>query len=367
MKEVRIILLVSLIAAFSSCIKDEMLHSEADILTCTVQGTVLKRQPRISNDKIVLMVKSNADLQRIAPVFTLTRGATIFPESGTPLDFSSPQYYTVTSEDRHWKKVYEVSCDTSALRKKYDFEHFELDTKQHYYLFYEMTENGSKQYLWSCGNELFDLIAAGSDPDNYPTTVSDAGKSGMCLKLQTKSTGVFGSWSDKPIAAGSLFMGEFESDSALIYPLKATRFGTPIDFLPSELTGYYRYKAGVVYTDKKGKIVPGAKDNFDIYAVLFETDAQLNTLDGANVLTSPSIIAIARIGESDRIESDEWRMFKIPFVYKQGKQIDLQKLEDDKYSLTVVFSSSIAGDLFRGSVGSTLYIDEVVLSEKTDQ
>ena len=366
MKEVRIILLVSLIAAFSSCIKDEMLNEEADILTCTVQSSVLKRQPRIDNDKIVLMVKSSADLSRIAPVFTLTRGATISPESGTPLDFSSPQYYTVTSEDRQWKKMYEVSCDTSALQRKYDFENVELDAKQHYYLFYEMSESSSKQYLWSCGNELFDLIAAGSNPDNYPTTVSDAGKSGKCLMLQTKSTGVFGSWSDKPIATGSLFMGAFESDSALIYPLKATRFGTPIDFLPSELTGYYKYKTGTDYTDKKGKIVPGAKDNFDIYAVLFETDANLTTLDGANVLTSPSILAIARIEESDRVESDEWRKFKIPFVYKQGKAIDFQKLNDDKYSLTVVFSSSIAGDLFRGSVGSTLYIDEVVLSEKTD-
>ncbi|MDD2525837.1 MAG: PCMD domain-containing protein [Bacteroidales bacterium] len=366
MKEVRIIFMVSLLAALSSCIKEELLNAEADILTCTVQGTVLKRQPRIGNDKIVLMVKSNADLKHIAPLFTLTRGATIAPESGKPLDFSSPQYYTVTSEDRQWKKVYEVSCDTSALQKKYDFENYELDAKQHYYLFYELTESGSKQYLWSCGNELFDLIASGSDPDNYPTTVSEAGKSGYCLMLQTKSTGVFGSWSDKPIATGSLFMGAFESDSALIYPLKATRFGTPIDFLPNELTGYYKYKAGTVYTDKKGKTVPGAKDNFDIYAVLFETDEGLNTLDGANVLSSPSIIAIARIDESDRVESDAWRMFKIPFVYKPGRAIDLQKLDDDKYSLTVVFSSSIAGDLFMGSVGSTLFIDEVVLSEKTD-
>jgi hypothetical protein len=37
-------------------------------------------------------------------------------------------------------------------------------------------------------------------------------------------------------------------------------------------------------------------------------------------------------------------------------------LEDGKYNVAIVFSSSIKGDLFEGAAGSTLYIDEVELS-----
>ena len=39
-----------------SCIRDEVLNAEADILTCTVPGDILKRDPIIENNKVVLMV-----------------------------------------------------------------------------------------------------------------------------------------------------------------------------------------------------------------------------------------------------------------------------------------------------------------------
>ena len=36
-----------------SCIRDEALNAEADILTCTVSGDILKRDPIIENNKVV--------------------------------------------------------------------------------------------------------------------------------------------------------------------------------------------------------------------------------------------------------------------------------------------------------------------------
>lgn len=36
-----------------SCIRDEALNAEADILTCTVPGDILKRDPIIENNKVV--------------------------------------------------------------------------------------------------------------------------------------------------------------------------------------------------------------------------------------------------------------------------------------------------------------------------
>ncbi|MDT0295892.1 PCMD domain-containing protein [Mesonia ostreae] len=58
--------------------------------------------------------------------------------------------------------------------------------------------------------------------------------------------------------------------------------------------------------------------------------------------------------------------FFIAFEFMEGKQIDSQKLEDGKYSLRLVFTSSIDGDLFSGAVGSTLLIDEVELIHADD-
>ena len=50
-----------------SCIRDEALNAEADILTCTVSGDILKRDPIIENNKVVLMVTADADLTHQAP------------------------------------------------------------------------------------------------------------------------------------------------------------------------------------------------------------------------------------------------------------------------------------------------------------
>lgn len=94
-----------------SCIRDEALNAEADILTCTVPEDILKRDPIIENNKVVLMVTADADLTHQAPEFTLTPGATISPRSGTERDFTTPQSYTVTSEDGNWKKEYQVTYE----------------------------------------------------------------------------------------------------------------------------------------------------------------------------------------------------------------------------------------------------------------
>lgn len=98
-----------------SCIRDEALNAEADILTCTVPGDILKRDPIIENNKVVLMVTADADLTHQAPEFTLTPGATISPASGTERDFTTPQFYTVTSEDGNWKKEYCINLCTGLV------------------------------------------------------------------------------------------------------------------------------------------------------------------------------------------------------------------------------------------------------------
>ena len=243
-----------------SCIRDEALNAEADILTCTVPGDILKRDPIIENNKVVLMVTADADLTHQAPEFTLTPGATISPASGTERDFTTPQFYTVTSEDGNWKKEYQVTYIIAGISSEYHFENVK-DYKSSllkyvYNIFYENDSEGKWVMDWASGNTGFALTGAGTeDPASFPTSSYAEGKMGKCVKLETKSTGDFGSKLGMPIAAGNLFMGTFSVGNALTDPLKATMFGVPFEHIPTYLKGYYKYKAGEVYKDENGEFI----------------------------------------------------------------------------------------------------------------
>ena len=227
-----------------SCIREEAPNAEADILSCTVDGDILKAEPEIDNESVTLTVKSDADITNLAPVFTLTPGTTIKPASGTAFDFTTPRTYTVTSEDGHWTKTYTVRCIVSGVSTEYHFEHITMEPKnERYQIFYDFTSNGDS-VTWASGNAIF-----------------------------------------------------------------------------------------------------------------YETDENVKYLDGFNGLTSPNLISVARI--SDQKETDEWTRFYIPFVAKPGKVIDKDKLAKGGYQLSIVFSSSLKGDVFEGAEGSTLWIDEV--------
>ena len=319
--------------------------------------------PRIENDRIFLMLKPSVDLETtdITLDFVLTPGATIDPPSGTSRNFSEPQTYVVTSEDKQWHKTYTVSCSTDGITTVYKFEHFELNSTEKYYIFYE-TVNGQKQYIWASGNAGYALVASrDATPYDYPTTPYAFGIEGNCVKMETKSTGVMGSLVKMPIAAGSLFIGEFVAANAMLRPLEATHFGVQFDFIPVRIKGYYSYKPGAIYTDRDGKTVSDMQDTFDLYSILYETDDDVKYLDGSNFLTSPNLISIARISDDKKVTTGEWTSFSEYFKLQPGKTIDIEKLKAGKYNVSIVMTSSINGDLFQGAVGSTLLVDEVEL------
>ena len=359
-------------AACVSCIREEALNTEADIESCTLADDVLNRDPVIENEKVTLYLKKTADLSALAPEFTLTPGATISPASGTTLNFSSPQYYEVTSEDGQWKKQYKVEATTTYnIPTIFQFE--KVRTKGKYLIFYETDISGKETIEWASGNSGYALTGAGSGADTYPTYQSNIGYEGKCLALTTRKTGKYGADMNMPIAAGNLFLGTFEVLNALTNPLKATKFGIPTDAVPSRMKGYYKYKAGDKFyeLDKsasdKLKEIPGKTDIFNIYAVFYESTEDMKTLDGTNALAedNPNILAVAQI--TDAKETDEWTEFDLPFVFRPGKTVDPAKLAEGKYSLAVVFSSSIDGDHFSGAPGSTLCVDEVTMEYRDEE
>lgn len=351
-----------------SCVRDEPLNAECDILAVTLPDDVLNRLPQIENNKITLIVKKGVSVMALAPEFELTPGATIDPPSGTVRNFIMPQTYTVTSESGEWSKTYTVTAQRSnTINLEYSFEHVRLQgalgETTFYDVFYEVGPAGTETLTWASANQAFALTLQGTTPESYPTYQAEDGVKGKCVALVTRSTGGFGGRVGKPMAAGSLFIGKFDASNALQKPLESTHFGTPFEKIPSMLSGYYKYIPGPTYSepDENGKLVPvpGKTDIFNIYAVMFETGDGVEWLDGTNVLApdNPNIISTAVI--DNRRATDEWTEFSIPFVTRPGKTIDPEKLRNGVYSITVVMSSSEDGDYFRGAIGSMLMVDEL--------
>ncbi len=373
MRIFRLMLVVALATLAGSCIRKEPLNAECDIMAAILDGDVLNRVPIIENNKVIIYVKNGVSVKALAPEFVLTPGASIEPASGTARDFSSPQTYMTSSEDGKWHKVYTVEVRRNSSNLEFNFENVRtvsaLMGACSYDVFYEIGANGAESLAWASGNAGFALTLQGTTPSTFPTFQSDNGWTGKCVEMVTRATGSFGESVKKPLAAGNLFLGKFDMNNAVNKPLESTQFGTPFINVPLSLSGYYKYRPGETYcrmNSTTGKLEPvdGKTDECNIYAVFFEVTDNMEWLDGTNVMAedNPNILAVARLSPDQRGHTPEWSEFNLPFVYREGKTVDPEKLAEGKYSITIVFSSSIDGDYFSGAIGSTLLVDEVFIS-----
>lgn len=360
--------------ATTSCIQDEALNSEAAIDACT--GTDVQLAHINSDSKeINIYVHKGADLSKQQLQFKLPAGATLKANEHYPddvmnnYDFSNDSHsrtFTVTSEDGEWHSTYTVKIIPTEVPGSFHFEELLPSSNTEYDILYEFepgtSTNVSRVLQWSSGNPGFKLTSMADNRTGYPTQQITDGYRGKGLKLTTCDTGSFGAMVKMYIAAGNLFIGSFDLANALKDPLRATKFGIQYYKRPVSLKGYYKFKAGDVYTDE-GVVQKDKKDHFDIYAILYEANENSFMLDGSNSLdlTSDKLVSIARISEEEAKETDTWTAFELPFEAVNGKSIDAAKLQNGKYKLSIVLSSSVDGAYFKGAVGSTLHIDELEL------
>lgn len=382
MKYTLLIVTVLATASLSSCFKDEPANAECDITEAWVHvdnpldlffslGDTLVNVP-YDKDKITFHTRKGCDLSALAPQFKITDGATMTPANGSVHDFSKGGIiYNVTSEDGAWSRAYtvafesetQITGDTLCL----DFENYALDKTGKYYEWTETDSVGKAQAWWATGNPGFRLTKGSALPDEYPTVPLAEGYDGAAVKLTTCDTGAFGSSYGKPLAAGNLFIGDFNVTSALLNAMKATRFGKPIlNKKPIKLTGYYKYSPGEHFQDKDQNIIANRKDSATIYAVLYRnTDSEGNavTLYGDNVQTSEYVVAVAKMETLPA--TDVWTPFECTFNYRSDVDADL--LAAYGYNFTVVCSSSVGGATFEGAIGSTLCVDKFrIICEKAE-
>lgn len=363
-------LLLILVSTFTSCIREEAPNAECDIIGIDEDwllenSQILSGKPIIpeGGDAVWFYVKEGTSielLKELDPVFELTYGASITrgrtEENGSK---GINTYYTTVSEDGAWSKTYKVSFTIQCViepGKPFSFEHY---TTKKFHIWHEVDASGTELNWWASGNEGFNFTGKGKTPEDFPTTVDENGVTGNCVKLTTRDTGTFGKMAGMPIAAGNIFIGEFESENAMKKPLEATRFGFAIlPNKPVRLKGFYKYTPGEVFTDKKKNPVEDMRDTCAIYSVVYEINPNdIITLDGSNVLSSDRIVLAAELENPG--EPEEWIEFDIPFNERGNNAFDTEKLLRGEYAITIVASSSKGGAFFEGAVGSTLFIDEL--------
>ena len=365
---------IMLCLAVTSCIQNEALNVEAAIDGCS--GSDIQQCLIDPNEFTVQLYASRAaDPSKININFNLPAGASIVPvqrftEDGiNTYNFKdeNPRLFKVTSEDGAFSATYTIRLWQTEMPFTYDFETLSSDNPYH-----KFTEDNPssgtiiRRLELASGNPGFELTKMAKAPDGYPTVQVNGGvDGGKCVKLETKDTGSFGSMVKMYIAAGNLFIGSFEVGQALSgNAMKATHFGFPFFYYPLRLEGWYKYKAGPTFSSK-GKPVEGRKDECDIYGVLYETDDNVQFLDGSTSLNSPNIVALAR-NIKELPETDIWKQFNFKFEPQNGKSIDPDKLGKGIYKLAIVFSSSVDGAKFEGAVGCTLYIDKVTIAHTSN-
>lgn len=365
---------IMLCLAVTSCIQNEALNVEAAIDGCS--GSDIQQCLIDPNEFTVQLYASRAaDPSKININFNLPAGASIVPvqrftEDGiNTYNFKdeNPRLFKVTSEDGAFSAIYTIRLWQTEMPFTYDFETLSSDNPYH-----KFTEDNPssgtiiRRLELASGNPGFELTKMAKAPDGYPTVQVNGGvDGGKCVKLETKDTGSFGSMVKMYIAAGNLFIGSFEVGQALSgNAMKATHFGFPFFYYPLRLEGWYKYKAGPTFSSK-GKLEQERKDECDIYGVLYETDDNVQFLDGSTSLNSPNIVALAR-NIKELPETDIWKQFNFKFEPQNGKSIDPDKLGKGIYKLAIVFSSSVDGAKFEGAVGSTLYIDKVTIAHTSN-
>ncbi len=357
------IVLLFICGLLSSCFKDEPLNAECDITSAEVNlddwtkvfYNETDTKAVITEDYASSTIKfsnvlEDADLTALAPIFTISEGATISPASGTVLDFSQGgQTYVVTSQSGQWTREYTVKFVHPEPETAWSFEDFALSDDSKYYVW-----GGD----WATANPGFSVANGSTDPADYPTVPDENGVKGYCVRLTTTSTGVWGALVKKPLAAGNLFLGDFDLSKALTNTLESTLFGIPYNLKPVRFRGYYKFSPGSQITDADNNPVSG-QDQAAIYARMYrnhDEDGNTIVLTGEDVKDSPYIVGNAEV---DAQVTSDWIYFDIPFEYKE--EIDMDLLDRMGYSLIVTASSSKEGASYEGAIGSTLYVDEFSL------
>ncbi|MEE4198226.1 MAG: PCMD domain-containing protein [Bacteroidales bacterium] len=268
----------------------------------------------------------------------LSSGAKMSTFADGELEFSSPdeaKQIVVEAEDGTQEKWYLYLIHQQIQNA--DFEHWftnvGMNGKAYEEIGYSLVES-----FWATANMGTSMYST------YGTQPVYEGEETL-VQVKTDST------SQVPVTAGTLFTGRFDISGAIANPTdpkKATFFGIPFRHRPEAMQVWLKYQAGdqtIQASLRDPNNIFGGftvtelddPDQCSVYAILEHRDDQ-------------EVVEIARAEFSSTTTADELTLTTIPFVYSANEL---------PTHLTVVFTSSKEGDLWKGAVGSTLIVDKL--------
>lgn len=282
---------------------------------------------------------------------SLSSFATANVAAGDVIDLSDDAMITVTAEDGSmhvWTIKSFVASSTPQLTNG------ELNAWYKTSSGYYEPGTDAASTIWGTGNPGTQILG------KTATTPYDLGGGNLAAHLLTYDLGLAGIPLKTPIAAGSLFTGYFDSNKLdPTDPEAAVIFGTPFTGRPEKIRFKYSYVPGPVNKDRNGNVLD-YDDNCDIYALLEVrlggTVQRLGTAWFRSDAHQPDMVTKEMevvYGPLDNSYPD----------YMRGEDVDFVAADSAAYMLpthiSFVASSSYAGAVFAGAVGSELIIDDV--------
>jgi putative glycosyl hydrolase or carbohydrate binding protein len=346
MKKILPLLLIAIL--FFACSDDK--SSNADItdayITDLSDSNLDYIQSSIDNENGKIFLFFNNDLRNIT--FPINLGADIKVSSGAKMSsllngeliFLTPDNILTTeviAEDgtsKNWS-VFLVHKQLQNSDFETWFDNMGMNGKA-----YKESGNSSVTTVWSTANMGTSTYSVyGTKPINDSENT--------LVEIKTQEAG------NLPITAGTIFTGVFSLAEAIANPTdpeKATLFGTPFIFRPTGFKFKFKYQAGDNYVQATLVNPTNIFGGFTIADIAGEDKCTIYAF--LEVRDGDQITEIARTKMESGTTENNLTEATLTFNYTST---------ENPTHITIVFSSSTDGALWRGAVESTLVVDDVEL------
>ncbi len=345
---------VLLIVVIVSCVGEDYfkLSDTADIISIQVSNQNGAAKIDAVNDSVYIEIANGSDINKIVlQTMKLSPFATANIAIGDTLNFGEGSTQMILTAESGVTTQWKISVFEIGSQPQIENSDFSVWHQQGSYLDPGESDTSS---AWGTSNP--GATFGGMDPNVQRIELEP---NNYAAKLTTRYT-LLGSFVNKPIAAGSIFTGDFmEGNISFDDPQASIDFGIPFTASPKSFSVDYKFTPGPTNINAKGKELPYA-DTGDMYILLERRE------DG---VVKRVATAWYRIEEANQAIKHR----TIPFIYGElpiGTPEYMLPLANETYALSgeapthikAVFSSSANGNIFEGAESSELIIDNVVLN-----
>lgn len=344
-KIVILFVLISLV----SCIKEDHFGAsdKNDVLYFEMQNQ--SGFSKIDNQKnaIEVTVSADADITKLAvDSVQLSTFATMSPAKETVRDFTTPQIYSITSENGVSEK-YTVTVVKEGAYPQLENSNFDAWYQPSGKSYQEPGADANT--IWATANEGTSM----TNIQNVSTLPYLISGTNYAAQVVTRDLGSASGLVGQRMGSGTLFVGKFVLN--IQNPPLSTQFGIPFTAQPKGFAVDLKYTAGTPYLDGRGR-PQNKEDQADFYVILENRDnpsaikriatgwIRLGTTQGNNLQAKMVDLTYGSLGSS------------VPDYQKPANGL-YGSPSDKPTHILVVCASSADGILYEGGTNSTLYVD----------